>query len=225
MRLILLAFASVAALAAPAAAETPREMLVAAAFASASKPSALAKVTGALKGAEATLARDPQNWEARLQRTIAIAYRGKLNRSRSDIAAARKGFEALVASNPRDAEAAAALGGWHIASIDELGAIVARTGLGARKAVGLQALDRSVALGGGRAMFPAYAALSRIQLDPNDVANARRLAEAAVKGRAATPLDRLMKARALALLTPLRANNGKAASALADKLMPFGKLR
>lgn len=224
MRHLLIACAAIVA-ASPAVAETPRDMLVSAAFTAPSKASALAKVSGALKAAEATLARDPRNWEARLQRTIAIAYRGKLNRSRSDIAAARKGFEALVASNPRDAEAAAALGGWHIASIDELGVMVARTGLGARKAVGLSALDRSVALGGGRAFFPAYAALSRIQLDPNDVAIARRHAEAAVKARATTPLDRLMQARALALLTPLRANNGKAASALADKLMPFGKLK
>lgn len=179
-------------------------------------------VVAALASADATLKGDPANHEAQLQRALAIGYRGKLKRSRADVQAARKQFEALVASNPRDAEAQMAVGGWHLGAIIDLGSLVARTGLGARKDRGLQALGASVSAGGGRAIFPAYAALTRIMIDPSDVAGARALAESAVRGRVARPEDRIMQRNAASLLPHLRSGNGRAAAALAHKLMPFG---
>jgi hypothetical protein len=117
-----------------------------------------------------------------------------------------------------------ALAGWNLGAVIELGSTMARVGLGARKAWGLQALDRAVALGGGRPLFLAFASFTRIQLDPGDVAEARRLAELAVAGQAATPIDRIMQRQAAALLPLLRAGNGKAASRSAALLLPFGRL-
>ncbi|SMF61527.1 hypothetical protein [Allosphingosinicella indica] len=215
--------ACIAVCATPAVAQSPRELLASAAFTARDKATALARIEAALDAAEDILKRDPDNHEALLQRAVGIGYRGKLKRNRHDVQAARKGFEALVKANPRDAEAQLALAGWHLGAIIELGPIVARTVLGARKAQGMQALDRAVALAGGRAFIPAYASLTRIQLDPAAVAPARSLAEAAVESRVANPVDRVMQRNAATLLALLKGGNGKAAAAQAERLMPFGR--
>ena len=207
------------------AAPTPREMLLSAAFGTRDKAVALARIDAALRGADATLARNPSDREAQLQRALAISYRGKLNRNRSDLVAARAGFEALVAARPGDPESLMALAGWNLGAVIELGPMMARAGLGARKAFGLQALARAVSLGSGRPLFPAFASFTRIQLDPRDVKEALRLAELAVAGAAATPVDRIMQRQAASLLPLLRAGNGKAAARSAAFLLPFGRLQ
>jgi hypothetical protein len=208
----------------PAQAETARDVLVNAAFFAPTKAAALARVNQAVALAEGAVKRDPRDQNARLQHALAISYRGKLNRSRADVIAARRVFEAMVAANPRDPEAQMALAGWHLAAVIELGPMVARTVLGARTASGNSALDRALALGRNRASIPALASLQRIQLSPNDVAGARRLAEVAMAAGADTAFDRVMQKQAAALLPALRAGNGKAAAALAKRLMPFGKV-
>ncbi|MDB5720473.1 MAG: hypothetical protein JWP15_1091 [Alphaproteobacteria bacterium] len=207
------------------AGDTPRELLISAAFGTHDKAVALARIDAALKGAEAALARNPRDREARLQRAMAISYRGKLNRNRSDLVAARESFEALVKSQPGDPESLMALAGWNLGAIIELGPFMARAGLGARKAQGMQALDRAVVLGGGHPLFTAFASFTRIQLDPSDVAESRRLAELAVSQIAATQIDRIMQRQAATLLPLLRAGNGRAAAKTASILLPFGRLQ
>lgn len=224
LRAILLSAAVVACVASSAAAKSAREMLVEAAFSARERAGALASVGAALISAEAALVRNPQDREARMQRALAIGYRGKLKRGRADVKAARTQFETLVAANPRDAEAQMALAGWHLGAIGELGPLMARTALGARKERGLKALDAALAAGGGRAVFPAFASFNRIQLDPGDIASARALAETAVRARVVRPEDAIMKRHAAQVLPLLRSGNGKAAAALADKLMPFGRI-
>jgi hypothetical protein len=208
-----------------AAAENAREILMTAAFASTDKATALAGIDRALKAADAVLVRSPGDQEARLQHALAISYRGKLTRSRTDIMAARRGFEAVLAADPRSADANMAIAGWHLGSIIELGPLLAATMLGAKRSVGLKALDRAVALGGNRAFFPALACLHRIQLDPGDVRSALNLAETAVKADANTPADRVMQKFAAALLVPLRKGNGGAAAKAAKLLLPFARVR
>lgn len=214
-----------ALVASPVSAESARDILIGAAFTTTDKPSALASIDRALKSADAAIARDPGDQDARLQRALAVSYRGKLKRNRSDVIASRKGFEAVAAAEPRNAEAQLAIGCWHLGGVIELGSLVAGTMLGAKKAAGLKALDRSVALGGNRAFFPAVASLHRIQIDPGDVAGATRLAEAAVKGTANTPADRVMQKYAAALLVPLRKGHGAAAAKTAKLLLPFGRVK
>jgi hypothetical protein len=208
----------------PAAAATPRDFLISAAFATRDKAVALARINAGLRAADLLLAHDPGDREARLQRAVAISYRGKLTRNRADLVAAHQAFEGLVAAQPRDAEAQMALAGWNLGAVVELGPFMARAALGARKATGLQALDRSVALGAGRPLFPAFASLARIQLDPDDVVRSRQLAEAAVQAIAASPIDRIMQRQAAALIPLLRQGNGKAAARAATRLLPFGEL-
>jgi hypothetical protein len=217
---LLLALAAV-----PAASETARDLLTSAAFTPSDKATALARIGLAIKSAEAAAARNPGDKEARLEQAMAISYRGKLTRSRADVIAARRGFEAAVASDPRNAEAHMALAGWHLGVVIDLGPFMARTLLGARTVTGLQELDRSLALGGDRAFFPAVASLHRIQVDPSDVATARRLAQAALAASAPTPIDRLMQKQAAILLPLLRPGNGKLAAQTAKLLLPFGRVR
>jgi hypothetical protein len=73
-------------------------------------------------------------------------------------------------------------------------------------------------------MFAAFASLTRIQLDPSDVKEARRLAELAVSAVAATHVDKIMQRQAAALLPLLRAGNGKAAAKSATLMLPFGRV-
>lgn len=214
------------AIMAPAAAlaETPRELLTTAAFQTATKPRALELVAQAISASDRILAARPGDREATLQRAIAIGYRGKLTRSRSDVRASLDVFQKLAAQNPRDPETQMVIAGWHLGAVDELGGFLARTALGARVASGETALAKAVSLGGDRAFYPGLAALLQIRNDPHDIALARRWAEAAANGQTATPLDAVMKRAAQAVLPSLRANDGKAAAVLARKLMPFGKL-
>lgn len=211
------------ALCSPAQAQNARDILMDAAYASPNKASAQARIGHAVAAADAALKRNPRDQNARLQRALAISYRGKLTRNRGDLIAARRDLEAVAAADPRNPEAQLALAGWHLGAVIELGPMMARTVLGARKAIGTQALDRSLALGGDRPSVTALASLFRIQIDPSDIDGARRLAEASTRAGADTAFDRLMQRQAVTLLAALRKGNGKAAAATAEKLMPFGR--
>jgi hypothetical protein len=207
---------------APATAATPREILTQASFGATDKGQALALVRQALAQAEGELRANPRDREAAMQRGVAIGYRARLTHSPADAKSARAIFEALAAANPRDPEAQLAVATWHLDTIES--GFLATTVLKAKKEIGIAALDRAVALGGNRAFFPSFAALLRIRINPRDVATARQLAERAAAGAAPSGLDRLARRNAEALLIPLRNGDGKAAAALARKLLPFGRL-
>ena len=204
-----------------AQAETPRDLLTQASFVDRDKGVALRRVGAAFSAASAQLGRNPGDREAALMQATALGYRAKLTGSRSDAVAARKAMERIVQRNPQDAEGHLVLGAWHMGAVYRLGRMVARAALGASKQVGLQSLDRAVALGGDRAMFPGIAGLLRIEMDPADP-RGRQLAEAAARAAAPTPIDRHAKAAAQAVLGPLRADDRNGARKLAARLLPFG---
>lgn len=211
--------------AAPAISATPRELLTQAAFQQGDKDAALTEVRQAIATAEAQLAANPSNYEAQMQRAVGIGYRAKLTRNAGDAKVSRRLFDALVAANPRDPEAQLLIAGWHLDAISDLGGLLAGAVLGAKKALGITALERAVAMNGrNRAFFPGVAALMRIRENPHEVAVARSLAEAALALPAPTALDRIARRNADAILIPLRAGDGKAAAALAKKLLPFGRI-
>ena len=212
----------VLALASPLDAATPREILTQASFQTTDKGTALALVNQGLAAAEAQLAANPNDKEAQMQRGVAIGDRAHLTRSPADAKAARHIFEAFLAANPRDPEAHLAIATWHLDTVDA--GFLATALLGAKKDIGLAALERAVALGGGRPFFTGFAALMRIRLDPKNVAAARSLAEQAAAAPAPTLLDRIAKHQAQALLIPLRSGDGRTAALLARKLLPFGRL-
>lgn len=205
-----------------AAAATPREMLATAALQATSRDQAMGLVNQALSATQAELAANPADKEAQIQHAVAVGDHAKLTRSPGEAKQARALFEQFAAANPRDPEAQFAIACWHL---DTLAAgFMATTVLGARKDVAFGALNRAVALSNGRPFITGFAALLRIRYDPADVATARGLAEEAAAAPAPTPIDRYGQRAAQAVLAPLRANDGKAAAALARTLLPFGKL-
>lgn len=224
LRETLIAVALVAAAAPMAHAETPREILTIAAFQTPSKAKALTLIQQAITLSDKILAARPGDREATLQRGVAIGYRAKLTRNRTDARTSLAIFQGLAAQNPNDPEAQMVIAGWHLDAIDQLGSLIARTGLGARAQVGETALRRGVTLGGDRPFYLGLGALMIIRLDPSAINEARRWAQAASTAATPTPLDAQMKRSAIAILPALRANDGKAAAALASKLLPFGKM-
>ncbi len=207
----------------PVQAATPREVLTRAVFQTTDKATAIALIGQARTGSDAILAKAPGNREAQVVRAMATGYEAKLLRSRSDALAARRAFEALAASDPRDPEAAAAVGGWHLDVIVGVGAMAGRMLVGASKATGLTALDRAVALGGDRAFFSGLAGMLRLQLDARD-ARARALIETAAHGTTPTPLDVQLQRSAVLVAARLRANDLAGAQKLAKILLPLGRV-
>ena len=218
--------AAAAMVIAPAAAfaDSGREQLTQTAFAARDKAAALAQIASVEAAANATLARAPGDSEAQMTRAMAVSYRAKLTHSRTDALAAKAQFEALAAKNPRDAEAQAAIGAWHLNAVEALGGFAARAALGARKATGVVAIDRSVALGGGRALFPGLAALLRLSLDPKDAA-APALLDAAAKGSTPTTLDRLIQRRAVQVAAVVKGGDPRLIQTLAKRLLPLGQFK
>jgi hypothetical protein len=216
----------IAACVAPAAAvqaATPRQILAEAAFLTRDRATALAQISEAEKGSAAALAREPGDRDAAFARAMAIGYKAKLARHRGEALEARRLFEGLAAADPRDAEAAAAVGTWHLDSVIDLGGLVAGMAIGAKKATGFAMTDRAVALGGNRAMYPGLAALLRLAIDPDDP-RGRVLAEKAAAAATPQPLDRVFQRGAVAILASLKAGDGKATEKLARQLLPFGRL-
>ncbi|WP_234419202.1 hypothetical protein [Sphingomonas sp. EC-HK361] len=217
------ALAALVCASAPALAETPRDMLIHAAFSEHSVPAALARIDSAQTLAAGTLRRVPGDKEAALVAAMAFGYRAKLTGSRTGAIAARRQFEQLVAQDPRDPERQLALGAWHTGAIFKLGRLMARAVLGAQKGEALTAIDRAVALSAGRASVTGLAALLRLELDPAD-AKGRALAETTARLNASTPLDQIMKRAAVAVLVPVHAGDTDATGKLAARLLPFGAL-
>ena len=215
--------AALSMLAAPLTATTPREILTQAAFQTRDKAHALAQIAEASNRAAVLLTADAGNRDAAFVRAMALGYRAKLTRNRRDALGARKQFERLVASNPRDADAVAAVGTWHLDSVLDLGSLLAGMAIGAKKATGFAMTDRAVALGGNRAMFPGLAALLRLSIDPADP-RGRALAEKASTAAVVLPVDRIFQRSAAAILLSVKAGDDDATQKLARQLLPFGRV-
>ena len=203
-------------------AASPRETLIRAAFATHDKAQALTLVNEAIGEAEAMLAHDPGNYEARFQQALGIGYRGQLTHSPTDAKTAHADLEALAAADPRNAETQLALAGWHLTAVNDLGSFLARTMLGASRDKGFADLNRSVAMGGNRAFFAGYSALIHIKLDKSDVATSLQLALRAANLPAPTPLDRVVQHAAMRMIPALQAGDGTTAAAIAKETLPFG---
>jgi len=222
VRRLLAAAVAASIVAAPLAAATPREMLATAALATTNRDQAMGLVNQALAATQAQLSANPGDKEAQIQHAVAVGDHAKLTKSPGEAKQARALFEAFAAANPRDPEAQFAIACWHL---DTLAAgFLATTVLGAKKEIGLGALNRAVALSNGRPFITGFAALLRIRYDPNDTGTALQLAQMAVAGPAPTSLDRYGQKAAQTVLGPLKAGDGKSAAALARALLPFGRL-
>jgi hypothetical protein len=207
-----------------AATVTPRDTLTRVAFTVRDRSSALAGIATADAAATAALARTPSDRDALMVRAMASSYRAQLGHSRADALEARKMLERLVASDPRDAEAQVALGGWHIGGVAALGSMMAGMMLGAKKTLGLAAVDRGVALGGNRAMVAGVAGLLRLELDASDLRGRQLVTQAATRADCSTYADRMMQQHAQTMLGVLKGGDDTAIRKAAARLLPMGQL-
>jgi len=206
--------------AAPAAAQTPRELIFQSAFGAQNQATALERVRRALAVASAASQRDPANEEAAVIAAAAQGYVAKLTGSRSEALKARRQFDAAATRFPRNAEAQLGIGAWHLAVVNRVGRLLGAV-VGASKGRGLAGLSRAVALGRDRAFAPGVAGMMLVEADPAD-AQGRAWLEQAVRADAPTVPDRIIQRAAAQVAALLRAGNGQAAQALADRSLPFG---
>lgn len=217
MRIAWTVAAALVALATPAVAQSLRDQLTQASFLDRDKATALRRVEGVLASVK-----DDDTPDAMVLRATALGYRAKLTGSRSDLAGARKSYETVVGAQPRNAEALLGLGAWHMSVIGKAGALLGRV-FGASRSKGEAALDRAVALGGDRALYPGLAALFRLRDDPTGT-RGRQLAEQAARAAAPTQLDRIVQRSSNAVLAQARAGKSAEARALAQRLLPLGAI-
>ena len=208
---------------APAAAQTPRDLIFQSAFGQQTQPLALERVRRAQILAQATVARDPGNEEAAVIAAAAQGYVAKLTGSRSEALKARRLFDAAATRFPRNAEAQLGIGAWHLAVVNRVGRLIGAV-VGASRGRGLAGLSRAVALGRDRAFVPGVAGMMLIETNPAD-AQGRAWLEQAARADAATAPDRAIQRAAVQVLALIRAGNASAAQALADRSLPFGWFR
>jgi hypothetical protein len=207
-----------------ATAGTPRDTLTRLAFTVRDRGTALAGIATADAAASAALVRTPSDRDAMMVRAMASSYRAQLGRSRADALAAKAILERLVASDPKDAEAQVALGGWHIGGVNALGSMIGGMMLGAKKSAGLAAVDRAVALGGNRAMVAGIAGLLRLELDAHDAKGRQLILLAATKADTSTYADKMMQQHAQVMLGVLKGSDDAAIRKAASRLLPMGQL-
>lgn len=187
-----------------------------------------ARAEALLEQAEAlfdrALAVEPGNNEAVLQRAIATGYRAKLRNSPGLAREARRGFEQVIARNPRDALAHAALGGWHGEAVATLGRFLAGTALGANRAGFEQGFERAMALNPEGPAIPTFFAFTALALDAGNAKRAEALLERADRARARDGFERLVQGNARAVLPLLRKGDVAAARREAARLSPLGAL-
>lgn len=204
-------------LSAPAVAQDPRDLLTHAAFEDRNRDIALARVD---RVRALALARAADDQDSAVLAAIAQGYRAKLTGSRSEATAARKQFEAVATRYPRNPEAQLGLAAWHLGVINRVGRFVGRL-VGAQRGIGLAALERSVTLGGNRAMFAGLAGMMLIESNPGDK-RGKSLIETASNAATPTSLDRVVQRSSTLVLGTLRRGKKKEAQVLADRLLPFG---
>jgi len=210
----------VACVALPAAAQTPRDLIFQSAFGTQSQPVALERVRRAFAIASAASQRDPANEEATVIAAAAQGYIAKLTGSRAEALKARRQFDAAATRFPRNAEAQLGIGAWHLAVVHRIGRLLGAV-IGASKGRGLAGLSRGVALGRDRAFAPGIAGMMLVEADPDDP-QGRAWLEQAARAEAPSVPDRIIQRAAAQVAALLRAGNGKAAQALADRSLPFG---
>jgi hypothetical protein len=122
-------------------------------------------------------------------------------RARANVAVAKTQLEAALQSDPRNAFALAALGGWNIEIVRGGGALLAGLMYGAHEADGLALFDRAVQSAPGNVAVRYQIGLSLSGYDPKKFHS--RIAgelEAAVRNAPQTEYEKFIQARAAELL-------------------------
>ncbi|WP_448585798.1 hypothetical protein [Thermaurantiacus sp.] len=181
-------------------------------------------LAAAVTDAEIALALEPTNVRARVERAIVGGYLAKLEGSAMRARQSRRDAETALAQEPANALALAVLGGWHLETVAEVGALAARTLLGARAAEGRRLFDRALALEPDSVLYPVFYAFALLSLDPAEAPKAAELLARADRNRPRDAYERLVQANSRRVLAELRQGEPARARALARSLSPLGRL-
>lgn len=201
-----------------------RAQLSIAGYQTSGKDQALAQVAVAERDFDAALARAPGNIEAQLQKAVAIAYRAQLTRGIGLAKDVRRRFEAILAAQPSNSLAWAALGGWHGGAVATVGSFLAGTALGARKSEMERCYAQALRLAPGLPSTRVFFAITLLDLDPG---NARRAAGllAGLDGLPANDgFEAMVKRQGTELAAALAKGDPAAAQATARRLKAFSKI-
>lgn len=201
-----------------------RATAIEAAYRTPDKARARTLLAQAVADFDAAQKKDPGNFDAIVQRGIAIGYQAKLERAPGLAKQAKKSFETALAKRPGDAVALGAMGGWHGEAVATLGKFLAGTALGAKEGESLKFYDKAVAAPGADPAIPVFYASTLLALSADNAPKAKALLERAVKARPADGFDKLMQANARAILAPLAKGDVAGARRTAARLAPMGSV-
>ena len=199
-----------------------RAQLSVAGYGMTDKAQAKAAIDAAQRDFEAALAKAPSNNEAAIQRAIALGYRAKLDRSPGEAKATRKAMEAVLAKDPGNALANAALGGWHGGAIATLGGFLAGSVLGASRSASERYFATAIAREPKNIIHPVTYAFTLLDLDADNGPKAATLLRGAVALPVHDAYDAQNRKGAAAVLALLDKGDARGARALATKIQPFG---
>ena len=199
-----------------------RSVLAVAAYRTTDKDRAIQLCGNAAIMLDSVLAKNPRDSDAILQKGIALGYTAKLQRSPGGAKEARKLMDQARSLAPGDAVAWAALGGWHGESIATLGAFLAGTALGAKRAEFVKSSEKALTLDPDSPLHPTFYAFTLLALDADNAPRATELLARAISLPARDGFEAMVRAQAVQVLPLLRKRDIDGARALAKQLQAFG---
>lgn len=177
--------------------------------------------------ARKAVADDPKRPECRIYLAAALGYESRIigtmaARFKGYAEDAKSNIDAALASQPGDAWALAALGGWHLAVVEGGGRLLASMTYGASVDKGLKAFDAAIAADPGNIVIRFQYALSFSDYDREAYAKQiERALQAAANGQPKTAYDAFTQGRARALLDTMKRGEWKTYDALVRRYQGY----
>lgn len=174
---------------------------------------------------DAALEKSPGNFDGLLNKAVVIGYRAKLDSAPALAKQARRNFEAILARNPNNPMANAALAGWHGQSVASLGGFLAGAALGAKESEAIRLYEKAITLPGADPVVPHLYALNLLTLSADNAPRAKALLQRSLKTPPSDGFEMLLQKHARIILPLLEKGDVEAARAAAKRLAPMGLIK
>ncbi|PZU47684.1 MAG: hypothetical protein DI568_09075 [Sphingomonas sp.] len=174
---------------------------------------------------DVVLQKSPGNFDGLLNKAVVIGYRAKLDSAPALAKQARRNFEAILARNPDNPMANAALAGWHGQSVASLGGFLAGAALGAKESEAIRLYEKAIALPGADPLVPHFYALNLLTLSPDNAPKAKALLQRSLKTAPSDGFEMLLQKHARTILPLLEKGDVEGARAAAKRLAPMGLIK
>jgi tetratricopeptide (TPR) repeat protein len=202
-----------------------RATLALAAYQTKDRASAESLIDKALAYGQQAQALNEKPTDALLQQAIALGYRAKLRRSPTIAKSARALMEQALAREPDNPLALAALGGWNGEAVADLGGLIARTVLGARKDEAYRYYTAALRADPNNVSISIFYAFTLLRLNAKDnSAQATQLLNQALAQKAEDGFDALLQNQAREVLMFLAKKDSRRVAALLALYQPFGQI-